>query len=132
MKKKFQKFGKLSFVLGFVSLVIMVAFTFIDRNDEIEMPGIVLLFCMLGIFLLLLCVVISAIITIVDGIREKNWALLKKIVVQFVVFMVLYSGASYFIESYSGDIGELIIRSALISIGIEGVEYIFESPKENT
>lgn len=130
MKKKFQKFGKISFVLGFISLVIMVAFTFIDRNDEIEMPGIVLLFCMIGIFLLLLCIVISAIITIVDGIREKNWALLKKIAVQFVVFMVLYSGASYFIESYSGDIGELILRSALISIGIEGVEYIFESPKE--
>ena len=130
MKKKIQKFGKISFILGFISLMIMVAFAFIDRNDEIEMPGIVLVFCMIGIFLLLLCVVISAIITIVDGIREKNWALLKKIAVQFVVFMVLYSGASYFIESYRGDIGELILRSALISIGIAGVEYIFESPKE--
>ena len=132
MKKKFKKIGKLSFVLGFISLATMVMFTFIDRDGEIEMPGFVLLFCMLCIFLLLLCIVISATIAIVEGIREKNRGLLKKIVVQFVVFMILYSGVSYFIESYNGNIGELILRSALISIGIVGVEYIFETSKEES
>lgn len=130
MKKKFRKFGEIAFVIGFIALAIMVAFPFIDTDGEIEMPGIVLLFCMLGNLLLLLSVLISAIIAIVEGIREKNLGLLKKIVVQFVVFMVLYTGASFFIESYSGNIGELILRSALISIGIVGVEYIFETPKE--
>ncbi len=132
MKKIFNKFSKIIFVLGIIALITMVLIV-ANTVDDATIDGIIattMCICLVIIFVFCMFAVVSAILAIIEGLKKDKVAFLKKIfsnVIWITIAHIVPYVLDYFYEytvPVRIEIGRIVFRVFITAFAIIGGEYM--------
>jgi hypothetical protein len=131
LKKIFHKINKIVFVVGMISLLVLVLIVMNSSSEVIDgVWGTLGVICLLNTFLFLLFVVISAILVVVEGLKTDKVALFKKYRDNVIWMTIVYTVPTVmdcFYEAAlpeSFELGNMVLRILLTALAIMGGEYM--------
>ena len=131
MKKIFNKFSKIIFVLGIIALITMVLI--VANTADATIDGILataMLICLVIIFVFCMFAVVSVILAIIEGLKKDKVAFLKKIFLD-VIWITIAHIVPYILDYFYEytvpvrfEIGRIVLRVFITTFAIIGGEYM--------
>lgn len=127
IKNIFKRIGKISVVLFFVAVAIMLCFVFGTQNEEI--PLLLGSFFSLSMVMFLICIIAAWVLDLIEGMRINKASYFKEYVMQIIVFFIVCIVMDYFVDKIDGNWIGCLVRSAGMVCGIRAIEYIWSKEK---
>lgn len=125
IKSLFIKVCKISLLLFFIALAILVGFAVFTDESEFTLPTIVMIYFLASTIACVLCIVIAWILDLIESVRRDIFTCLMGYLVVIVMFWGVLVAVDYFWNDAGVDLAGSLVKAALSVCAIKAGNYIF-------